>query len=373
MCRTEVKSALPVVSIQSTDPEVWLQIARRALQETSGVLVISDLEKELDWREACILGDMLLRSYMSARQHDPFDLHPGVDLEKGEAWSSSKLTVQELKFFHPHVDQGLFNVVVGARAAFRALFVQINAERFGGSPCVYDLTTGEENTLLGVVIPGYSMHAYEAKVPSPTHWVLHRDDTGRQTQLFRRRLRPDYVVAGAAIQQTLQTLQKREEVRFDWLGLAGERERESEREREGRNVVASLPRPSSVPSRLSARREDAWMWGRAVWTHANIGTAEEGRKNSIQTERQTQRERERERDSPSLPPATTPLLSVHPHSQMSICGPCECKVVLFALYPYIILQSACVHDETWQWKLILFYKRIKIKMLATVTACVSNF
>ncbi|XP_024356600.1 uncharacterized protein [Physcomitrium patens] len=212
---TEVKSALPVVSIQSTDPEVWLQIARRALQETSGVLVISDLEKELDWREACILGDMLLRSYMSARQHDPFDLHPGVDLEKGEAWSSSKLTVQELKFFHPHVDQGLFNVVVGARAAFRALFVQINAERFGGSPCVYDLTTGEENTLLGVVIPGYSMHAYEAKVPSPTHWVLHRDDTGRQTQLFRRRLRPDYVVAGAAIQQTLQTLQKREEVRFD--------------------------------------------------------------------------------------------------------------------------------------------------------------
>ena len=183
------------------------------MQQTSGVFVISDLQKEMDWREACILSDMLLKSYMSATQHNPLELHPGVDLEKGEGFSTSELAIQKLKFFHPHRDRGLFNVVLGSRSAFRALFIQFGANNrvFGvipSVPSVYELTAGwDDDALLAVVIPGYSLHLFEPRVPSLTHWVHHTDNTDRVTQVFRCRLRPDFVVAGTQIGLAIQSIE----------------------------------------------------------------------------------------------------------------------------------------------------------------------
>lgn len=163
------------------------------------MLAISDLHKEMDWREACILSDMLLKSYMGATHHHPLELHGGMDLERGPTGSSSKLGFQKLKLFQPHVDRGVFNVVLGARSTFRALFIQASDPapgQFGAAPSVYDRTSGADDSLLAVVIPGYSLHLFEPRVPAPTHWVLHAGDSERQTQVFRCKLRPDFVVAG---------------------------------------------------------------------------------------------------------------------------------------------------------------------------------
>jgi hypothetical protein len=115
---------------------------------------------------------MLLKSYMSAMHHNLLELYPGVDLEKGEALSTSQLTILILKSFQPHRDRGLFNIFMGARTDVLSVVVIL-----GLKPTTYTCVSPRcqvQPTGFITWTPPIESHRCFGAYPDPIFWWLDR-------------------------------------------------------------------------------------------------------------------------------------------------------------------------------------------------------
>lgn len=195
-----MKSQLPVVHANDSS-ESWLFPVQRAIINTRGVFAIRGI-KDLTWENGCKLSRKILKTYMRATMHNPYDLHAGLDLHEGEWCSESRFLKSGVTPYENHVDRGLFSLVHASRIERRELHIEMSLDR-GVLVDALSMTAAWGDELL-VVIPGYSLHMFEPKLQAPLHSVRqHNGEHPRTTAIFKCRLRSDFEVNGVEIGQTL--------------------------------------------------------------------------------------------------------------------------------------------------------------------------
>lgn len=199
---------LPVVPL-SGPLEAWLPSVQDALINTSGVFSISELKEEIDWDQACKISKKILKVYMMATQHNVYQLHTGLDLEKGQGKSSSRLSKQKcVHSWEPHMNKGLFDVIIATRDQLRPLQICGGGGQFYS---IFDLTSVSTGAFLAIVIPGYTLQVFDQKIPAAMYRRVRREDgdTPAARQIFRCRLKPEFELNGQEIGVTLiQTFHK---------------------------------------------------------------------------------------------------------------------------------------------------------------------
>ncbi|KAJ7546215.1 hypothetical protein O6H91_08G090000 [Diphasiastrum complanatum] len=191
---------LPVV-FKNDALEKWLLPVQEAIINTNGVFVISGLQGDLTWDQACKIGKKILKTYMRATQHSPYELHPGLDFYKGQARSTSSLRKGKIAAnLEDHFDKGLFNVVVGKQSDLQDLQLQSRGGEYHN--VVQKLIEAPYHTVFAIVIPGFTLQIFDADLSAARHQAQNQHGI-RMAQEFRCRLDPHYKVNGEEIGKIL--------------------------------------------------------------------------------------------------------------------------------------------------------------------------
>lgn len=194
---------LPVVGAQE-DSRSWLIAAQSALINTGGLFAISDAQG-LNWERGSRICRKVLKAYMRATLHDPWELHSGLDVHKGQEESTSQLETGSVVSKERHVDRGLFNIVEANPTDRKDLLFNLDG-RVVDALSLTKSVAAAQGTLL-IVIPGYTLQFFEPRVQAVFHEVRQLQEDGpraRSTKVFRCRLRDDFIIHGRSVGSVLE-------------------------------------------------------------------------------------------------------------------------------------------------------------------------
>lgn len=144
------------------DVKDWLHPIQNALVNTNGVFFISGLSPEgyffaedsvTSMLKFCKLSRRICKAYMLATQHEPYDLHHGLDYKQGGCGFKPWASIPQVLIR----DKGAFTVVFAKKVDLNGFELMLNGALFD----VGDNANKANEEFLCFVLPGFSLQAFD--------------------------------------------------------------------------------------------------------------------------------------------------------------------------------------------------------------------